>query len=181
MVMEPEVQLVHKWITEVVVGLNFCPFAARPLKTGKIHFSINKGATLKSALETFAEVCSMLDENDEMETAIVILPEGFVSFNDYLYLVDCCEQLIVKEGYEGTYQVASFHPEYVFQGSVENDPANYTNRSPYPLLHLLREEMLENALEKYPHPEKIPENNIEMTRKLGLEHMKSLFLACLKG
>jgi hypothetical protein len=179
--MEPEVELVRKWIIEVVVGLNFCPFAAKPLKTGKIHFSVNKATTLKSALETFAKLCSMLDENDEVDTAIVVLPDGFDSFQDYLHLVDCCEQLITKEGFEGTYQVASFHPKYVFQGSGEDDPANYTNRSPFPLLHILREEMIESALEKYPHPEKIPENNIEMTRKLGLEHMKSLFLACLKG
>lgn len=177
----PEVQLVHKWITEVVVGLNFCPFASRPLKSGKIHFSLNNGATLKSALETFVKVCTLLDEKDEKETAIIVLPDGFASFQDYLYLVDCCEQLIIKEGYEGIYQVASFHPDYVFQGSNESDPANYTNRSPFPLLHLLREDLLENALKKYPHPEKIPENNIEMTRRLGLEHMKSLFETFSKG
>ena len=103
--MEPEVELVHKWITEVVVGLNFCPFASRPLKTGKIHFSINKGATMKSALEAFAQVCAVLDNDAEIETAIVVLAEGFASFQEYLQLVDYCEKLIIKEGNEGIYQV----------------------------------------------------------------------------
>jgi hypothetical protein len=178
---EPFIQLVQKWISDVVVGLNFCPFASKPLQTDKIHFEVVNSGTLKTVLEAFARTCNLLSDQSEIDTAIIILPEGFTSFNDYLQLVEYCEVLIEKEGYAGVYQVASFHPEYVFHGSEESDPANYTNRSPYPLLHILREEMLEKALEKYPHPEKIPENNIALTRKLGLEHMKSLFNTYFNG
>jgi uncharacterized protein len=79
-----------------------------------------------------------------------------------------------KQGYEGVYQVASFHPNYLFAGSHENDAANYTNRSVYPMLHLLREEAVEKALEHYKDPETIPERNIQFAREKGLAYMKKL-------
>jgi hypothetical protein len=84
-----------------------------------------------------------------------------------------------KQGYEGIYQLASFHPQYLFADSDENDPSNYTNRSPYPMLHILREASLEKVLESYPNPENIPERNIELTRSLGLETMQKLLAECI--
>jgi hypothetical protein len=86
--------------------------------------------------------------------------------------------LLEAQDYNGVYQLASFHPNYCFDGSLKNDAANYTNRSPYPMLHLLRESSLEQALAHYPNPEMIPENNIKLTRELGLEKMKSTLAAC---
>ncbi len=84
------------------------------------------------------------------------------------------EKILKQKGYEGIYQVASFHPLYLFEGSVENDPANYTNRSVYPMLHLLREESIDKALENYKDPESIPERNILFAREKGLAYMKTL-------
>ena len=169
---------VVKWITDIVVGLNFCPFASKPLKSNLILYHVEPASTLKSALESFISVCNKLDEDQEKDTAIIILSNGFSSFDEYLKLLDLCEQLLQKEGYEGIYQVASFHPDYIFQGSNEEDPSNYTNRSPYPLLHILREEQLEKVLLKYPNPEHIPEHNIALTQKLGLSYLKGLLNAC---
>jgi len=88
--------------------------------------------------------------------------------------------LLKEQGYEGIYQLASFHPEYRFEGVELNDPANYTNRSPYPMIHILREASVEQALEKYPNPEKIPERNIQLIQGLGFGVMKELLAECYK-
>ena len=87
---------------------------------------------------------------------------------------------MVKQGYEGVYQLASFHPQYRFADSPIDDASNYTNRSPYPMLHILREASIEKALLNYPDPENIPERNIKLTRELGLEQMKKLLFECYK-
>jgi hypothetical protein len=84
------------------------------------------------------------------------------------------EQLLEKEGYEGVYQIASFHPKYLFAGTKESDPSNYTNRSPYPMLHLLREESLEQAIEKHINADLIPEKNIQKATELGIDYFKNL-------
>ncbi|MCQ8183757.1 DUF1415 domain-containing protein, partial [Methylomonas sp. SURF-1] len=89
-------------------------------------------------------------------------------------------QLLTDQGYEGIYQLASFHPRYRFADSDETDPSNYTNRSPYPMLHLIRESSIENALAIYPDPAAIPERNIELTRRLGLKKLQDIVSACLE-
>jgi hypothetical protein len=109
-----------------------------------------------------------------IETSFLIFPRAFSKFDDYLYLLSLAESFLKKKGYEGVYQVASFHPLYLFAGSDENDPANYTNRSIYPMLHLLREESIDKALENYNDPENIPERNINFAREKGLVYMKML-------
>ena len=118
--------------------------------------------------------CYRLEEENDTETSFIIFPDSFESFDDYLELAELCDKLLKKEGFEGVYQVASFHPEYIFSGSDEKDAANYTNRSPYPMLHILREESLESAIKKYPGTENIPEKNISLSREKGLEFMKNL-------
>jgi hypothetical protein len=115
-----------------------------------------------------------MDIEPATETTLLILPEGCTQFNDFLDLTAMAEQLLIDQGYEGVYQLASFHPDYCFAGEDENDPANYTNRSPYPMLHIIREASIEQALKTYPNPELIPERNIELTRKLGLEKIQAL-------
>jgi uncharacterized protein len=116
-----------------------------------------------------------MNANPGTETSFLILPEGFSDFLAYLDLVGLAEELLENEGFEGIYQVASFHPEYMFEGSPEDDPANYTNRSPYPMLHLLREESIEKALEHYQgDPEEIPGRNVDFAREKGIVYMKML-------
>ena len=168
-----------KWITDVVVGCNFCPFAARELKRGSIHYEVIKSKERKAVLEALAQAFYRLDENKKAETILLILSEGFNSFSDYLQLVALAESLLKKEGYEGIYQVASFHPEYLFANAVADDPANYTNRSPWPMLHLLREESLSQAIDNYPGTENIPQNNIDFAKAKGLAYMLLLRQACM--
>ena len=167
-----------KWITDVVAGCNFCPFVSRELKQNSIRYAIEPAADAATCLQAFLNECKQLD-NENTETTLLIFSNGFPLFNDYLDLLALAEKLLKQEGYEGIYQVAGFHPLYVFAGAPAGDPANYTNRSIYPMLHLLREDSVEKALQKYPHPEQIPERNILFARAEGLARMKLLRDACL--
>lgn len=164
-----------KWITDVVIGCNFCPFAAREMKRNTVRFIVSESESMEECLTAFLEACRQLDDDESIETILVIFPNLTGDFEEYLDLVEMSEELIESEEYEGIYQVASFHPEYQFAGVAADDPANFTNRSPYPMLHLLREESLEKALEFYQgDPEEIPENNIRFAREKGLLYMKML-------
>lgn len=162
------------WIREVVIGLNFCPFARKPFKEELILYKVEDTSDRAIALESLIGTCNYLEENTAMETALLIFPNGFSDFEEYLDLVDLSEKLLKEEGYEGVYQVASFHPNYIFAGSDENDPANYTNRSPYPMLHLLREDLLEIAIDKHANVDDIPNQNIAKAQSLGLEYFKKM-------
>ena len=169
----------RKWITDVVAACNFCPFVAREIKRGSIHYQVETAVDRANCLQSFLQECQRLDKDEQIETTLLILPEGFKKFTDYLELVELAEKLLKQEGYEGIYQVAGFHPLYAFAGSPANDAANYTNRSIYPMLHLLREDSVEKALQHYPNPEQIPDRNIAFAREKGLAHMKMLRDACL--
>jgi uncharacterized protein len=169
----------RKWIVDVVVGCNFCPFALREVKRDSIYFEVvggNKEDVLKALSAAFAK----MKEQDEIETLFLLLPQNFRRFADYLKLVQSAEALIRKEGYEGIFQVASFHPDYLFAGSSLNDAANYTNRSPYPMLHILREESVSRAIDSYPDTGGIPEKNTAFARQKGLAYMQRLRAACME-
>lgn len=164
-----------KWITDVVIGCHFCPFAAREMNRNTVQYTVSDSDSMEDCLAVFLEACRQLDEDESIETTLVIFPNLSGEFEEYLDLVEMAEELIESEDYEGIYQVASFHPAYQFAGAAADDPANYTNRSPYPMLHLLREESLEKALEFYKgDPEQIPENNVRFAREKGLLYMKML-------
>lgn len=168
-----------KWIMDVVVGCNFCPFALREVKKESICFQViegNKAMALKALSAAFAK----MDGQKDLETMFLLLPQNFDRFSDYLKLVHAAEVLIKKAGYEGIYQVASFHPTYLFAGSSNNDAANYTNRSPYPMLHILREESVSRAIDSYPDTGKIPLKNTAFSRQKGLAYMQNLLAACME-
>lgn len=168
------------WVKSVIVENNFCPFAKRELERGSIRYNVKHDTDLESALQAVIDECVHLDNNDATETTLLIFAEGFKDFENYLELVELGEGLIADQDYEGVYQFASFHPDYCFAGADKDDAANYTNRSPYVMLHLIREASMEQALKNYPEPEKIPDRNIEHARGLGLEEMRSQLAACCK-
>jgi uncharacterized protein len=170
-----------KWITSVVIGCNFCPFAAREVKRNSIHYQVEASSDLTVCLQAFLHECTRLDNEQSIETTLLIFPNSFPTFHSYLDLLSLAERALRKKGYEGVYQVASFHPLYRFADSQDNDPANYTNRSLYPMLHLLREERVEQALQQYHGPEQIPERNIQFARERGLGYMKMLRDSCLSN
>lgn len=176
---EKIIEQTTNWIKSVVIDCNFCPFAAKAVLKKSIRYIVKSNVDMTQCLSALKEELYHLETDPETETSFIILPEDFKNFDDYLDLVEEAEDLLVRENFDGIYQIASFHPEYCFEGSDENDPANYTNRSIYPMLHILREDSLTKALSLYPHPEQIPKNNIAFAREKGLQYMQLLRSACM--
>ena len=174
------IQQTQNWIKEVVIGCNFCPFAAKAMLKQNIRYTVLTSVNIQASLEHVAKEMLLLDDEPESETSFIIFANNFTSFSEYLLLVDKAEQLLSKTGYNGIYQLASFHPDYCFAGSDENDPANYTNRSIFPMLHFLREDSVTAALENFPSPEKIPQNNIYFAEQKGLLYMQMLRKGCIR-
>lgn len=172
------IEQTKKWIADVVIGCNFCPFAATVVKQKTVFYKVDQTDSIETCLNTFEDELARLDKDDAIETSFLILPKAVEDFNDYLTLVEKAERVMHKKGDEGIYQLASFHPQYCFAGADENDAANYTNRSPYPMLHLLREASIDKALEHYKNPDEIPERNIDFARRKGKLYMQMLRDAC---
>ncbi|MFM6987903.1 MAG: DUF1415 domain-containing protein [Arenimonas sp.] len=164
------------WIESVVVAHNFCPFAKRELRRDSVRYALAEGGADAALAAVLAE-CRHLDADTGTETTLLILPDGFDDFEEYLDLAAMAEDLLAEHGYEGVYQVASFHPDYRFADSDVDDAANYTNRSPYPMLHLLREDSLSRAIDAYPDVDAIPDANIAKARALGAAHWQALLEA----
>jgi len=171
---EQRIDRTKKWIIDVVIGCNFCPFAANVVKQKTIFYKVEEDTDIETCLDSFAQEMERLDNDSTIETSLLIFPNAFQQFDDYLDLLSLAEKLLKRKGYEGIYQLASFHPLYLFANSDENDPANYTNRSIYPMLHLLREESIDKALAYYKDPESIPARNINFAKEKGLSYMKML-------
>ena len=167
-----------KWLSTVVIGHGFCPFAKREFDLDRIHYAVIEAAGLEAQLEQLILHCAALDQDEARETSLLIFPNTLSDFSEYLDLLDIAAELLKVQGYEGTYQLASFHPHYIFADVPKGDPSHYTNRSPYPMLHILREASLEAALKTYPDPENIPQRNIERAQSLGREALQNLLNAC---
>ena len=167
-----------KWLLDVIIEHSICPFAKREYDKHSIHYEIIEAADMQTQLEQLILQCEALDNDASKETALLIFPQALNNFDDYLDLLEISMKLLEKQGYEGIYQLASFHPNYQFEGAKIDDPSNYTNRSPYPMLHILREASLETSLKNYPNPESIPERNIQLTTDLGITKMKKMLSDC---
>jgi hypothetical protein len=166
------------WVDEVIVRLNICPFAKAEVQAQSIHYLVEAKASFNHYLETLWQQCVHLDNHADTATTLIIFSDPQMDFDQYLDLVEFSEQKLISEGYEGIYQLASFHPDYSFDSQDNEDAANFTNRSPYPMLHLIREADISKALSTFLRPEMIPERNIEFTRRKGHTHMQGLLESC---
>lgn len=166
----------RRWVKEWVIGLNLCPFARKPFVQGRVRFVLEESPHRETLLSTLARECLYLNEtpSEETETTLIVHPHVLQDFGDYLDFLPVAEELIRQLGLEGVLQVASFHPDYQFQDTDLEAPENYTNRSPYPMLHLIREDSISRALDNWEEPETIPEANIELMNKLGLEEIRKI-------
>jgi len=164
----------QRWVSEIVIGLNLCPFARRELVNGRIRFVATDANSEEALLIVLQEELMHLNQHPEVETTLLVHPEVLTDFMEYNDFLAAAEGLIEHLEVDGIYQLASFHPDYQFGGTQPDDAENYTNRSPYPMLHLLREDSLERAIAGYPGTESIPERNIELMNRLGVEHMRRI-------
>lgn len=167
------------WLEQAVIGLNLCPFAKAVHMKQQIRYVVSEATTPQQLhASLLAEIAFLLAADPEqVETTLLIHPHvlhDFLDFNDFL---DVADALLVELQAEGILQIASFHPAYQFFGTKPEDIENYTNRSPYPILHLLREASVERVLETYPDTDDIAERNIQTLQQLGLQGWQKLFVA----
>ena len=163
-----------KWVNDFVIGLNLCPFAKAVQTKGQVRYVVTHAKSGVGLLEELQRELATLRAADanELDTTLLIHPDvlgDFYDYNDFLGEVD---DLLQKLELEGELQVASFHPDYCFAGSAADDPANYTNRSPYPMLHLLREASVTRAVDTFPDTASIPDRNVELLRGMSAEDLR---------
>jgi hypothetical protein len=170
--------VVRRWVEELVVGLYLCPFAGHELLRNRVRFFVTEAATEEQLLAALETELALLNDDASVATTLLIHPDVLQDFLDYNQFLDAAERLLVHLELEGVYQVASFHPYYQFAGTAVDDAENFTNRSPYPLLHILREESLALRIAAYPDVEQIPVRNIEQMKRLGREKLQSILQGC---
>lgn len=168
------IEATKAWVDSFVVALNLCPFAKHPLDKGRVRFVEYLGDDLAALTQTLLDEMELLDSSDALETTLLVAPKMLHDFDEYLDYLSGVETLMDELGYTGTYQIAGFHPDYRFEGVAPFDPANYTNRSPYPMLHIIREASVEWAIETHPDVDAIPERNVELLREMGEAGIKDL-------
>ena len=163
------IAMTRRWLEKSVIGLNLCPFAAGPYRDDRVHFFDSEQRTASGLLEELRSELGNLQAADPLrrETTLLIHPWVLTDFLEYNDFLEVCEAMIVELGLEGELQVASFHPHYQFAGTQAEDIENYTNRSPYPMLHLLREASIERAIAAVPDTDAIYQRNIRTLRDLG--------------
>ena len=168
---------VDQWLNDVVIGLNLCPFAAKPQRNKQIKIFVSEASQEEALLEDILLQLIELrnTEPEKLETTLVVVPNMLQDFWDYNFFIDWVEGLIKQQDWEGIFQVATFHPDYCFGGAEPEDDENLTNRSPYPVFHLIREESMEKVLKHYPDPESIPDTNIARVSALSEEERQKLF------
>lgn len=171
-------QSTKNWLEKIVIEFNFCPFARRVWLQEKVAYPVCESPEFEEILSALLAACQELDAKEELETTLLIVPQGLERFATYLDLLSIAEALLEEYDYTGVYQLASFHPQYRFGGTPRNDPSNYTNRSPYPMFHLLREASITEALEHYEDPEEIPERNITLANSKSTPVWEALLRAC---
>ena len=165
-----------RWLERAVIGLNLCPFAKGPHIKGQIHYAVSEAKGLEGLRDELIEELKALQAvpAEERETTLLIVPHmlrDFLDFNDFL---DEADGVLQELDLEGEFQVASFHPDFQFADTEPHDITNFTNRSPYPMLHLIREASIDRAVEAFPEAEMIYEANMATMEKLGLDGWKKL-------
>lgn len=173
---EPIVATTVAWLDAVIIKEQFCPFAKAVRDNNQIHYSVQQQSDTSSLLRQVMSECEWLLKHDKIETTLLIYTQALNTFDDYLDFLDMANELIENAGFEGTLQLASFHPQYVFAGAPANCPSHYTNRSPYPMLHILREDSITEALESFAQPENIPNRNIVHAKHLGEDFFKAFLI-----
>lgn len=175
--MQPIERLIHDWLERVVVGLNLCPFAAAPLRAGRLRLQISAATREAELLDELSTELARLRAVPAscLETTLIAVPQMLEDFGAYTRFLDQVEALLIRDGWAGEVQVASFHPDYQFDGTLPDEVGNLSNRAPVPLLHLLREDSVSRAVERHPDVDGIPEANIRRLEALSPGERAALF------
>jgi hypothetical protein len=161
----------RRWLEKAVIGLNLCPFAKAVYVKEQVRYVVSNATTPEALLETLMDELQTLSDTDaeKIDTTLLIHPFVLGDFQDYNEFLDVADAAVEDMHLDGELQVASFHPDYQFADTDPNDISNYTNRAPYPILHLLREDSIARAVEAFPDAADIFERNIDTMEQLGHE------------
>jgi Uncharacterized protein conserved in bacteria len=171
-------QATRKWLESIVIELNLCPFAKKEYLKERVRFSVSMVESREQLLQDLVIELALLNKQPEIETTLLITPVNLTDFDTYNQFLNFSDALLRQMKLEGVFQIAGFHPDYRFAGSQATDVENYTNRSPYPMLHILREASVQAAIDAHPNTEQIPQDNIQQMRTLGLSDMKKRLRDC---
>ena len=173
--MQQAEQHIRAWLETFVVGLDLCPFARPYLNSDQLRISVCEATSQEELRHAFLSELDVMQRSVESETAtsLLVIPNALADFAQYLDFLDEAQSLLEACALDGVFQLASFHPDYCFEGESSDAAGNYTNRAPYPVIHLLREDMLTRVLMGFPEPEAIPERNVEELERMGLEDLKA--------
>jgi hypothetical protein len=170
---------VRRWVELLVVGEGLCPFAAKPMREGQVRITASEATDAEGVFRDFlAEVEHLLAvDASVVETTLLATPYALADFAGYLDLLGRMESALEELELESVLQLASFHPDYRFEGEPEDDASHYTNRSPYPVFHLIRQSSIDRALQDWPgDPEEIPRRNQRRMRELGRDYLRRLLI-----
>ena len=166
------------WIERAVIGLNLCPFAKAVYVKDQIRYAVSQAKNAGALLDDLKRELRILAETgpEVVDTTLLIHPQVLTEFLDYNDFIAVGDAAVGELGLAGVLQIASFHPAYQFAGTASHDVGNYTNRSPYPMLQLLREVSMNRAVAAFPEAQKIYQRNIETMRRLGVSGWEALGL-----
>jgi uncharacterized protein len=173
---EAVINATRTWLEKVVIGLNLCPFAKAVYVKNQIRFVVSNARNSDVLLEDLERELQFLAQADpaQTDTTLLIHPHVLTDFLDYNDFLDVCDSVVDELELDGVLQVASFHPQYQFAATEMDDVGNFTNRSPFPTLHLLREESVTRAVETFPDVDGICQKNVATLRALGTTEIKKL-------
>lgn len=174
---ETIIQDTRNWLEKAVIGLNLCPFAKAVYNKQLIRFEVAHSRHLDDFLDVLDRELLLLRDTpaSELETTLLIEPKLFSDFEVFNDVLDITDQVIVEHGLEGIIQIAPFHPDFQFADAEPDAISHYTNRSPYPTFHLIREDSIAKAMQSFPNAETIFERNIELLEKMGIEGWEALW------
>ncbi|KAF1014887.1 MAG: hypothetical protein GAK31_02374 [Stenotrophomonas maltophilia] len=168
---EDPILAARQWLERIVIGLNLCPFAKAVYVKEQVRFVLSDAATPEALVEELAKELVLLRDTPaaQIDTTLIVHPQVLTDFLDYNDFLDNADAAIEALDLQGILQVASFHPDYQFDGVSADDASNYTNRAPYPTLHLLREDSVARVVDAYPDPDVIVERNIQTLDRIGVD------------
>ena len=172
------VNITRRWINSFIVDLNLCPFARREVLRNSMRFTVFEDSDPANILHALSEEITLLHNSPEIETSFLILPAGMPDFRDFNDFIYAAESLTEALGWEGRYQLVGFHPQYQFANTEPDDAENYTNRSPFPMLHILRESSVSDAVATTHDTALIPQRNIATLGDLGTTVLKARWRNC---
>lgn len=170
------IEKTRQWVEKIVIGLNVCPFAAPVVRTGRLKLVVSAADTAEQLMQDLLAEFQFLLETPSAETDTTLLIHPYVlrDFEAYLDFVAEAEDIMDESDISQEFQLATFHPDYIFEDEVQGDPASYTNRSPFQMIHILREASLSEVIDNHPDTDLIPAENVRKFREMGIDKILDL-------